>query len=106
MNEDNYNPIIIKISESITKAVNKAIDNAKYTWEFRTKIVEDLGSGYYRIKYCGREYKVRSSYSLNVGTMVRVVVPNNRFNDMYIIPFYSISSGLDLELDGYLDDDD
>lgn len=86
-NESSEMKIIIKMASAVTDIVKKYIKKAHYTWEFKTKVLSYEGDYTYKIKYLNVEHKAVSAYQFDVGTMVRVIVPNNQFNDIYLVPY-------------------
>lgn len=82
-----FNQAMSKLIEATTESIKKYIKKAPYTWEFRTKVLSYEGDGIYKIRYLNVEYQAMSAYQFDVGTMVRVIVPNNRFKDIYLVPY-------------------
>lgn len=85
--ELNEKRVIKKMALSITYIIKEYIKAAPYAREFTAIILSYEGDGIYKIKHHGIEYKAVSAYQFDIGTRVRVIVPNNQFRDIYLIPY-------------------
>lgn len=82
-----FNQAMSKIVEAVAESIKKYIKKAPYTWEFNAKVLSYEGNGAYKVKNLDTEYKAISAYQFDIGTRVRVIVPNNQFKDIYLMPY-------------------
>lgn len=81
-----YKKIIDQLTNEVLTYIQKAIQKAPADKSFRTKILDNLGDGKYKVRYKGKDYTVKANSSgLIVGTWVTVCALQNNWNELYIL---------------------
>lgn len=89
----NYDDKALKtISEEVIKAVEKYVAIASFDKTIEGRITAPLGNGRYRVNINGYEYdtSVHGNSIFHSNDIVRVVIPQNNYNNMYILPVGSV----------------
>lgn len=75
------------LSESIQKAINLALESAPFDKTADGRITALLEGGY-SVRVNGENYKVKAygDFEYEIDEVVKVVIPQNNFNKMFIIP--------------------
>lgn len=74
-----------QLQEGILLAVNKSIDNAKYDKTIRGRITKILNNNMYEVMINGSIYNIKSRLSHEVNDVVYILIPQNNYNDMFIL---------------------
>lgn len=78
------NEAIQILASTIKDATEKIVSSAHYDVTL-SGVISNKEDGLYVVKINGNDYKIRSSISkLTPGQRVRVTIPRNNWNDMYI----------------------
>lgn len=72
-------------AENFLIAINKLIDGASFSKHFQATVTEKITDMIYKVSYKNKVYKVSSYYSLNIGEMVWVCVPNNNWDSLFVV---------------------
>lgn len=84
MNNNIENEAINVLVSTIKEATEKIVSTAHYDSTL-IGIISAVENGLYVVKINGNEYKIKSSISkLTEGQKVRITIPRNNWNDMYI----------------------
>lgn len=81
---ENYSEIIRNFVLSMQELVHKAIRTADFDKTFRAIVIEKKASDKYEIEYKGKRYNARCKTPIEVGSIVTVCAPQNKWNELYI----------------------
>lgn len=87
-----YTDTIKAISDAILGSVKKAMNNAKFDRTLDAVVVEIKSSDKCMIEYQGRKATCTYSTIVRVGDRVRVCVPRNDWNMLYVVKNKTIST--------------
>lgn len=73
------------LATTIKEIVKAMIDKADYDVTVKGVVVYADNNGAYIVSINGDEYKIKSSLKLTKGQDVRVMIPKNRWDDMFIL---------------------
>jgi hypothetical protein len=79
------NKVIENLIEGILLAVDKKINKAKFDRTIKGRIVSIVSENEYIVLINGVEYKAKSKTIHIINEIVYVLVPQNNFNDLFII---------------------
>lgn len=75
--------------QTIKTLIKQEIDNAPFDKTRQAIILVNNSDGTYKIRLDGKEYDNISSYpsstSIVVGSVVKVVIPNNQYSQMFLL---------------------
>ena len=81
---NNERQAISVLASTIKEATKVIVDKANYDTTVTGVITQIIGKTYY-VKINGEEYRIKSSVpGLKKGQSVRINIPSNNWNDMYI----------------------
>ena len=81
---ENYSEIIRNFVLSIQELVHKAIRTADFDKTFHAIVIEKKASDKYEIEYKGKRYNARCKTPIEIGSIVTVCAPQNKWNELYI----------------------
>lgn len=81
---ENYSEIIRNFVLSMQELVHKAIRTADFDKTFRAIVIEKKASDKYEIEYKGKRYNARCKTPIEIGSIVTVCAPQNKWNELYI----------------------
>lgn len=82
----NYTSILEEMVDTILNSTVKLIGKAKFDKSFNAKVIEDRGNGRYVIIHNNKNYTAHGyRENINVGDYVMVCVPQNNWNNLYIV---------------------
>lgn len=85
MTQTDYVKIIVDIATSIFDETSKLVDKAKYNKAFTGKITERISQRKCKVLYRGEARTTAIYTDYEVGDIVRVCVPNNNYNDCFVM---------------------
>ena len=75
--------------QTIKTLIKQEIDNAPFEKTRQSIILDNNNDGTYKIRLDGHEYDNISSYpsstSMTVGSVVKVIIPNNQHSQMFLL---------------------
>lgn len=77
---------IQSLQEGILLAVKKYIENAKYDKTVRGRIVAILPNNTYSVLINGETYNIKATSVYSLNEIVNVMIPQNKYSDMFILP--------------------
>ncbi len=71
--------------EGFLSVVEELINSASFSKHFQATVTEKTTDIIYKVSYKNKMYKVSSCYSLFIGEMVWVCVPNNNWDSLFVV---------------------
>ena len=76
---------ILKMTEGIITTVNKKINDASYDKTVKARITEIIQNDKYKVCFNGSTYTVKAKNTYEVNDIVYVMIPQNNYNEMFIV---------------------
>jgi len=78
-----------KIIDDISMLVDDKVKHVKRDMTFKSRVMEKVSDGKYKVLYRNKLHTARGASSTNVGDWVYVCVPGNDWNELFVV--YNIS---------------
>lgn len=81
---ENYTEIFKNVISMVQEMISKSINKAAYDKTFRAIVIDKKKDGVYEIEYKGKRYNARCKTPIEIGSIVTVCAPQNKWNELYI----------------------
>lgn len=81
---ENYTEIFKNVISMVQEMISKSINKAAYDKTFRAIVIDKKKDGVYEIEYKRKRYNARCKTPIEIGSIVTVCAPQNKWNELYI----------------------